>query len=292
MLIEVQKQFRDAAYMRRHHGSNPVDLVFHGDTGCYTMLMFEPNQDLMHNYSGMGLGGATGAGIDPFITNKQVVFMGDSTFFHSGVTAISNSLKNGQDITYIILDNQTTGMTGHQTTPGQSRGLMGEDLPAKHDRIVEGMLSGHEGRAEVVRANPAYRSQWKNLLEETILEPGVKVVIADKECGITFHRRAELLLGSGRRGAESGAVSRMGRFRRWRVFSCLPPCGSMVGGDVDPASGAQGGRRAHSRSSPWEGEMGIHCSICFRRFHWRIDLVGTLAASPGDGGPSRKGRQV
>ena len=36
---------------------------FHGDTGCYTMLMFEPNSPLMHNYSGMGLGGATGSGV-------------------------------------------------------------------------------------------------------------------------------------------------------------------------------------------------------------------------------------
>jgi indolepyruvate ferredoxin oxidoreductase len=189
-LMEVKTHFRDADYMRRTHGSGPVDLVFHGDTGCYTMLMFEPTQDLMHNYSGMGLGGATGAGIDPFITNKQVVFMGDSTFFHSGVTAISNSLKNGQDITYIILDNETTGMTGHQTTPGISRGLMGDETFRQSiDRIVEGLLSGKEGHAEVVRANPAYRTEWKNLLEETILKSGVKVLIADKECGITYHRR-------------------------------------------------------------------------------------------------------
>jgi indolepyruvate ferredoxin oxidoreductase len=55
------------------------------------MLMFEPTEQLMHNYSGMGLGGGTGSGIDPFITNKQLVFMGDGTFFHSGQIAISNS---------------------------------------------------------------------------------------------------------------------------------------------------------------------------------------------------------
>jgi indolepyruvate ferredoxin oxidoreductase len=190
VLMEMRKQFLDAGYMNREHGRDPVDLVFHGDTGCYTMLMFEPTQDLMHNYSGMGLGGATGAGIDPFITNKQIVFMGDSTFFHSGVTAISNSLKNGQDITYIILDNGTTAMTGHQPTPGQARGLTGEETFRQSiDRIVEGLLSGSETHAEVTRANPAYRTEWKELLEETILKSGVKVLIADKECGITAHRR-------------------------------------------------------------------------------------------------------
>jgi indolepyruvate ferredoxin oxidoreductase len=190
VLMEIRKQFLDAGYMRRTHGSGPVDLVFHGDTGCYTMLMFEPTQDLMHNYSGMGLGGATGAGIDPFVTNKQVVFMGDSTFFHSGAMAISNSIRNGQDITYVILDNETTAMTGHQSTPGCATGLLGEPTFQQNiDRIVEGMLSGKDGHARVVRANPAYRMQWKALLEETILKPGVKVVIADKECGITHHRR-------------------------------------------------------------------------------------------------------
>jgi len=57
------------------------------------MLMFPPTEQLMHNYSGMGLGGGTGSGIDPFITNKQIVFMGDGTFFHSGQIAISNSIK-------------------------------------------------------------------------------------------------------------------------------------------------------------------------------------------------------
>ncbi|MCX8107515.1 MAG: indolepyruvate ferredoxin oxidoreductase, partial [Verrucomicrobiae bacterium] len=84
VLLQIKKLFRDKRYMERVHGTGPIDLVCHGDTGCYTMLMFEPNTELMHNYSGMGLGGGTGAGIDPFITNKQVVFMGDSTFFHSG----------------------------------------------------------------------------------------------------------------------------------------------------------------------------------------------------------------
>src|SRR5690606_5954136 len=75
LLLEMKKQFADESYMRKRHGRRAVDLVFHGDTGCYTMLMFEPNSSLMHNYSGMGLGGGTGSGIDPFITNKQVVFM-------------------------------------------------------------------------------------------------------------------------------------------------------------------------------------------------------------------------
>jgi indolepyruvate ferredoxin oxidoreductase len=188
VLLEIKKDFRDEDYMRKHHRREPIDLVFHGDTGCYTMLMFEPTKDLMHNYSGMGLGGGTGAGIDPFITNKQVVFMGDSTFFHSGQVAISNSIKNRQDIAYIILDNKTTAMTGHQTTPELEHDLLGNPTPVQHiEKIIQAMID--TPGVEVIRTNPAFREQYRQLLEDTILKSGVKVIVADKECGITFHRR-------------------------------------------------------------------------------------------------------
>jgi indolepyruvate ferredoxin oxidoreductase len=188
VLGEIKRAFGDADYMRRTHRREPVDLVFHGDTGCYTMLMFEPNKDLMHNYSGMGLGGGTGLGIDPFITNKQVVFMGDSTFFHSGQLAISNSIKNGQDITYIILDNKTTAMTGQQTTPALDYDLLGnETFAQKIEKIIEAMIVGEN--VEVIRTNPAQRDHYRGLLESTVLKNGVKVLVADKECGITFQRK-------------------------------------------------------------------------------------------------------
>jgi len=188
VLGEIKRAFREPEYMRKTHRREPVDLVFHGDTGCYTMLMFEPNKDLMHNYSGMGLGGATGLGIDPFITNKQVVFMGDSTFFHSGQVAISNSIKNSQDITYIILDNKTTAMTGQQTTPGLDYDLLGkETFVQKIEKIIEAMIE--DKSVEVIRTNPAQRTTYRSLLESTVLKNGVKVIVADKECGITFHRR-------------------------------------------------------------------------------------------------------
>ncbi len=188
VLLSVKKDFMDPQYMRKRHAKDQVDLVFHGDTGCYTMLMYEPNKELMHNYSGMGLGGGTGAGIDPFITNKQVVFMGDSTFFHSGMIAISDAVKHGQDITFIILENGTTAMTGHQPTPASTCDIAGEATIAQSiEEVIHGMIRGTE--ITVQRTNPAYRESYRSLLEETILQDGVKVIIADKECGITYHRR-------------------------------------------------------------------------------------------------------
>jgi len=187
VFLQIKKDFADPAYMKRVHKQKPVDLVFHGETGCFTMLMFEPNKPLMHNYSGMGLGGGTGAGADPFITNKQIVFLGDSTFFHSGMIAISDSIKSGQDITYIILDNKTTAMTGHQPTPGTEMNLMGEKTFTQNiEAIVQGMAGKN---LPVYRINPEYRDSYRELLENTVLQDGVKIIIADKECGLTAQRR-------------------------------------------------------------------------------------------------------
>ena len=169
-------------------GQAPVDLVFHGDIGCYSMLKYAPFSELMHNLSGMGLGGGTGAGIDPFIDNKQVVFMGDSTFFHTGMIAISDSIKNGQDITYIILDNKTTAMTGHQPTPGVAVDILGKPTFAQDIEKVVAGLAG-DSSTFIARMDPSQRQDYDALVRKTLLRDGVKIIIADKECGITYHRR-------------------------------------------------------------------------------------------------------
>ena len=181
------RDFADPEFMARR-GKTTEDLVFHGDIGCYSMLKYPPFSRLMHNLSGMGLGGGTGAGIDPFIDNKQVVFMGDSTFFHSGMTAISDSIKNHQDITYIILDNKTTAMTGHQPTPGVGLDLLGNPTTSQDiERIVRGMAG--DSSTLITRMDPSQRRQYQKLIQDAFLRPGVKIIIADKECGITFQRR-------------------------------------------------------------------------------------------------------
>jgi indolepyruvate ferredoxin oxidoreductase len=187
VLLELRENLNDAAYMQRMHNMGPVDLVAHGDTGCYTMLMFAPTEQLMHNYSGMGLGGGTGSGIDPFITNKQIVFMGDGTFFHSGQVAISNSIKANQDLTYIILENGTTAMTGHQEHAGTELDVLGN---RSYIQDIEEIVRSMAGTSPltVVKLRPDDRDLYKRTLEKTILSSGVKVIIADKECGITYHR--------------------------------------------------------------------------------------------------------
>lgn len=188
VLLDISKQFMDPDYMEKHHNSPPVDLVFHGDIGCYSMLKYEPFPRLMHNLSAMTLGGGTGAGIDPFIINKQVVFMGDSTFFHGGMSAISDSIKNNQDLAYIILDNQTTAMTGHQPTPADELDILGNPTFAQDiEKVAQGLAGDSE--ITIVRVNPEDRLNYKKYLEKAFLKSGVKIIIADKECAITLHRR-------------------------------------------------------------------------------------------------------
>ncbi|MBL7221594.1 MAG: glutamate synthase small subunit [Phycisphaerae bacterium] len=188
LCLQVKKHFMDADYMRRVHKRGPMDMVFHGDIGCYTMLMFPPNKALMHDLSGMGLGGGTGSGTDPFIDNSEVVFMGDSTFFHSGVLAISQAIKLGQNITFIILDNSTTGMTGHQTTPELDFDVLGSHTEVQSiAETVRGLASTTD--VPVIRVDPEETAEYRHLLEQTFLQDGVKVIIADKECGITRQRR-------------------------------------------------------------------------------------------------------
>ncbi len=188
LCLEIKKRFMDADYMRRTHGREPVDLLFHGDAGCYVMLMYPPDVPLMHDYSGMGVGGATGVGTDRLTTNKEVAFMGDGTFFHTGAMVVSQAVKLGQDLTLIILDNSTTAMTGHQPTSGVDYDIVGNPTAVQDiEEVVRGM-AGDSGLT-VVRVDPEKRREYSRLLEQTFLADGVKVVIPEKECGITRMRR-------------------------------------------------------------------------------------------------------
>ena len=183
-MSELRKRLRDPQYMKKVHNREPIDVIAHGGIGCYSMNYLPPFSE-MDNLSAMGLGGATGAGAAPLVTNKHYTLVGDGTFFHSEMSTITNAIKQNQDILYIILDNKNTAMTGHQGTPASSSDLMGRPQHALDiEEIVRGM-----GPAFLARSNPDDRASHVALLERAMLMDGTRVVIADKECGITFNRR-------------------------------------------------------------------------------------------------------
>lgn len=168
------------AYLKKQN----INLLSHGDVGCYSLSFLEPFKE-MHNLSAMGQGGALGAGVDMFTTNPSVVLMGDSTFFHSGITDISNSVQMNHDITYILLDNDNTAMTGHQFTPRTGENAEGFKRPSQDMLNMVKAI----GVSEAIEVNPSDRYFYQNLLREVVAKKGTKVIISNKECGLTFHGR-------------------------------------------------------------------------------------------------------
>lgn len=189
-----------------------VNLISHGDVGCYSLSFLEPFKE-MHDLSAMGQGGSLGAGTDLFTTNPSVVLMGDSTFFHSGMTSISNSVQMGHNITYILLDNDNTAMTGHQVTPRTGVSVEGQVRPRQNMLDVARSLRVDEA----IEVNPSDRYFYKNMLLEMVQRPGVKVVVSNKECGLTFHGRKKR---DDRKLFSSGQTEKVREFYQINTLAC------------------------------------------------------------------------
>ncbi|MDO4182754.1 MAG: thiamine pyrophosphate-dependent enzyme [Coriobacteriia bacterium] len=126
------------------------EAVYCGDIGCYTLgnaaPLFTTDTCLC---MGAGITMAQGFNVvEPH--KKQIAFVGDSTFFASGMTGMANAVYNGHDITLCVLDNSTTAMTGSQPHPGTGVTLMGaRRRPISIRAVLEAM-----GVECIVRANP------------------------------------------------------------------------------------------------------------------------------------------
>ena len=106
------------------------DCVVTGDIGCYTLGGSAP-LNAVDTVICMGGGFSVGAGMAKAFKAsgvKKAVFgvVGDSTFFHSGMTGAAEIIYNNADMIPVVLDNHITGMTGHQDNPGSGFNLMGE----------------------------------------------------------------------------------------------------------------------------------------------------------------------
>ena len=113
------------------------EAVLCGDIGCYTLGNAAP-LDAVDTCLCMGAGITMAQGfsvVEPH--KKQLAFVGDSTFFASGLTGVANAVYNGHDITICVLDNATTAMTGAQPHPGTGVTLMG---PRRKPIDIEGVL--------------------------------------------------------------------------------------------------------------------------------------------------------
>ena len=106
-----------ATYYAVKKAAEGFETVYPTDIGCYT-LGFLPPLAMGDFLICMGSSISTACGFSQATDKKVIAFIGDSTFFHSGLTGLVNAVHNNHDFTLVILDNGTTAMTGHQPHPG------------------------------------------------------------------------------------------------------------------------------------------------------------------------------
>lgn len=153
----------------------PSPKVF-GDIGCYTLGFLSPF-NAIDTCVDMGASitmakGAADAGQHP-----AVAIIGDSTFTHSGMTGLLDAINENSNITVIISDNLTTGMTGGQDSQGTGKLediCIGLGAPEAHVRTIESL--------------PKNIEEMKKLFREEIDYPGLSVIISRRECIQTARR--------------------------------------------------------------------------------------------------------
>lgn len=157
-------------------GDTPA--VMCGDIGCYTLGNAAPLEAVDTCLCmGAGITMAQGVAIaDP--DKKAIAYVGDSTFFASGMTGIANAAYNGHDITVFVLDNSTTAMTGAQPHPGTGVTLMGDE---RTPLSIEATLAA-TGIAQIFRADPLDRETAIAAAHAAIDFDGPSAVIFESPC--------------------------------------------------------------------------------------------------------------
>lgn len=152
--------------------------IFCGDIGCYTLGNAQP-LDMVDTCLCMGAGINIAQGVfrvEPDTT--CFAFVGDSTFFASGITGVVNAFYNQANLTLVVLDNSTTAMTGHQPHPGIGRTMMGEVVQAVS---IEAVLRAI-GLTTVRTVDPLDHELAVRTVREMADLPGVKAIIFKSPC--------------------------------------------------------------------------------------------------------------
>ncbi|MFP4142460.1 MAG: indolepyruvate ferredoxin oxidoreductase subunit alpha [Thermoplasmata archaeon] len=155
------------------------EAVFSSDIGCYTLGVQDPlNTADFLLCMGSSVGAAGGFSKN---TDQQVfAFLGDSTFFHSGLVPLVSGVYNDHDFVYVIMDNRTTAMTGHQPHPGTGQTGMGEPAPMVS---IEELAKG-AGVEFVETVDPYDIDKTTDVFERAIEHDGISVVVPKHPCAL------------------------------------------------------------------------------------------------------------
>lgn len=155
-----------------------LGCIVNSDIGCYTLGALPP-LSAVDSVVCMGASVGMAHGFKyarPDANNVAVI--GDSTFVHSGITGLINAVYNQSGITLVILDNRTTGMTGHQEHPATGRNCMGEEAPQLD--LVQ--LCHAIGVPQVDVVDPYDLAQVESVLKDALADKRERVVIARRAC--------------------------------------------------------------------------------------------------------------
>lgn len=164
------------------HILSKMKVVITGDIGCYTLGALPP-LSAMDTCVDMGAAITVGHGIEKVIKDvdderKVVAVIGDSTFFHSGITGLIDVVYNKGTSTVIILDNRITAMTGHQDHPGTGKTLMGE----KTKEIKLEDICKACGVEHVFVVDPYDYNATKKAIQEAVALDDPSCVIVRRPC--------------------------------------------------------------------------------------------------------------
>ncbi len=153
------------------------DAINPTDIGCYTLGLLPPISmaDLVIC---MGSSVSSSCGFSRATDQKVVSFIGDSTFFHSGITGLVNAVHNNHKFTLVILDNGTTAMTGHQIHPGVNT----EPLGIERTRVsIEEVVRGC-GVKDIHVVKPFKLKKTMEAVKAAMAYDGISVIISQEFC--------------------------------------------------------------------------------------------------------------
>ena len=157
-----------------------ADTICPNDIGCYT-LGFLPPLSTGDFVICMGSSVSTACGFSKASDQKVVSFIGDSTFFHSGITGLVNAVFNNHNFTLVILDNGITAMTGHQPNPGVDMEQMNL---AGYNKISIQNLVRSLGVEHVTLVKPFKVKKSIAAIQEALEYKGVSVIISQEPCAL------------------------------------------------------------------------------------------------------------
>ena len=167
-----------ATYYAVKKAAEGLGAIYPTDIGCYTLGVLPPLSTADFLLC-MGSSVGTGCGFSTATDKKVISFIGDSTFFHSGIPGLVNAVFNNHNFTLVILDNSTTAMTGHQPHPGVDMAdfnLTGYGQ-VSIEKVVRAIGVPHVAVIKPYRVNKSIEA-----LKEAINFKGVSVIISKEAC--------------------------------------------------------------------------------------------------------------